>query len=539
MPEPTTADIQSVPLDELRALRGQTFAGMDAIYTTARDDGRDVLTDEERTEYDALRARFDEIEAELNARSAADAAARHAADHTAARSRAVAPAFIVDAGEPLSARRSLDELFWTTAEHVAAGSHDQAGRFHQDMFGARNAVEPVMVRSLAGDLVEAPRVADFGDGHVRLVRSFQQTVTSMILFGLLTGRRGQQLDSRTAFQYAREHGPFATRYERLLRALDVDTSGEGANWVPTGIGALLHERVRASGRVAPLFARIQMPTNPWRWPLEGADATAYRVAEPTGDAESKFTASTPGTGGATFDAEIFGARTLFSRSLDADSAVAVLGFVEGKIAQAFSNAEERAILDGDADGTHQDSDVGASTTDARTAWDGLRKKALAQTNVDGGNAALSATLIRSGRALMGKWGLNPASIAHIVGVSGIYDLMADADFRTVDKFGPSAVVLAGQLGAADGVPVIVSEFVREDLNAAGVYDGVTTNRSYALTVNRGEFAIGEREPLDVEVDDSVYRETYQRLVVGFQREDFQHIGDAAANDDVAIVRNLA
>ena len=49
--------------------------------------------------------------------------------------------------------------------------------------------------------------------------------------------------------------------------------------------------------------------------------------------------------------------------------------------------------------------------------------------------------------------------------------------------------------------------------------------------------MGQREALDVEIDDSVYRETYQRLVIGFSREDFQHIGDAAANDDTAILFN--
>ena len=59
--------------------------------------------------------------------------------------------------------------------------------------------------------------------------------------------------------------------------MDTDTSNEGVDWIPTGIGASLHERVRASGKVAGLFQRINLPTNPWKWPLEGADATAYRV----------------------------------------------------------------------------------------------------------------------------------------------------------------------------------------------------------------------------------------------------------------------
>ena len=143
------------------------------------------------------------------------------------------------------------------------------------------------------------------------------------------------------------------------------------------------------------------------------------------------------------------------------------------------------------------------------------------------------------RPAIGKWGLNPANLALIVGVRDYYGLLDEDDFRTVDKFGPQAVVLNGQLGAFDGIPVIVSEHVREDLNASGVEDGIVTDRSYVLIVNRGEWAFGQREALDVEVDDSLYRETYQRLVIGFMREDFQHIGDAQANDDTSILFNTA
>ena len=69
---------------------------------------------------------------------------------------------------------------------------------------------------------------------------------------------------------------------------------------------------------------------------------------------------------------------LFSRSVEADSAAAILPFVRGKLVQAFVEAEEQTILDGDTDGTHQDADTNTSgTTHFSWAWDGLRKKALA------------------------------------------------------------------------------------------------------------------------------------------------------------------
>lgn len=527
-------------LDELIALRGQSFDAMDTIVRSAmeRPEGERDLTDEEVADYDRHEAEYNRLDTIVAERNRANENELRLSRHDRIRRASAGPLIVMNGPEPVAASRTLDELLHVTAETVPAGTFDRTGNFHQNAFGARNPVEAPMVMLRSGELGEAPRITEFAPDQAGLVRRFQRTVSDMILFGLLVGRKGQNATSEEAFRFARTHPKFADRWAVLMRAMDVDTAAEGGTWIPTGIGASVHEKVRAAGRVGALFPRIPLPTNPWKWPLEGADLTAYRVAEPTGDAESKFTASTAGTGGATFDAEIFGVRSLFSRSLDADSAIAILPYVTAKVSQAFADGEEKAIIDGDTDGTHQDSDVGASTTDARTAWDGLRKKALASGGVDGGNNAITVADLRAVRARMGKWGLNPSTLAIIVGVGPYFDLLSDTELTTVDKFGPNAVVLNGQLGAVDGIPVIASEHVREDLNAAGVHDGVTTNRSFSLIVNRGEWAIGERENLDVEVDDSIYRETYQRLVVGFQREDFQNIGDAAANTDVELVYNI-
>ena len=231
-----------------------------------------------------------------------------------------------------------------------------------------------------------------------------------------------------------------------------------------------------------------------------------------------------------------GVRSLWSKTLDVDSAVAIAGYQQRKLVQAFADAREKAIIDGDTDGTHQDSDVGASTTDARTAWDGLRKKALAQTVVTATSSSVANLLaLRKG---MAKWGVNPADLAYIVGVSAAHALLADSNLLTVDKFGPNATILNGQIGSIAGVPVIVSEHVREDLNASGVYDGITTTKTFNLCVNRNEWAMGTRMTLDFEINDVLYLETFQRVIVGFSREDFQSIASAATNEDTAISYNV-
>jgi len=431
---------------------------------------------------------------------------------------------------------TLDELLWATASEVRAGSLDNIGNVVPHMT-ARAAVERVEVRNADKQPVLAPRINEFTEARAVAIRNFQQTIADMQVFGMLIDKRATT--GSEGFMVAREHPAFKDQYKRVLRAMDTDTSNEGVDWIPTGIGSSLHERVRASGKVAPLFQRINLPTNPWKWPLEGADATAYRVAEPTSDTATKVTASTPGTGATTFDAEIMGGRVIFSKSLEADSAIAVLPYVQRKLVQAFVDAEEKAILDGDADGTHQDTDTQAvGATHMSSAWDGLRKRALANASASGGSA-LTVALLAARRADMDHYGLNPAECAFIVPISSYYALVTDTNVITVDKFGPQATILNGQLGSLYGVPIIVSEHVRTNLNASGVHDAITATKTYALCVNRNEWVMGARTPLALETDDSIYRETYQRVVIGFMREDFANINAlGTSEDDTSIVYNV-
>jgi hypothetical protein len=523
-------DLLRERLSAMLAERSGLDEKFEAILASAAAEQRADLNDAEKAEYEALvaeakrlddkvaetRQRVDEIEA--NRKSSADAAD-------------AVKRFNINIPKPANgdvrgSDHTLDELFWASVDSVRPTSADGTPDIRANV---RHRVNPVQVRNANGETVLNPKIDEFPENRRQAIRAFQQTVADMQTFGLLA-HRNKSISGQEAFLFAREHPAFADKYKRVLRAMDTDTSAEGIEWIPTGVGATLNERVRAAGKVAPLFDSINLPTNPWKWPLEGADATAYRVAEPTSDTATKVTVSTPGTGAATFDAEIFGARVLFSRSLEADSAIAILPYVQRKIVQAFVDAEEKAILDGDTDGTHQDSDVGASTTDARTAWDGLRKRGLANSSVSAGGA-ITPALLAARRADMDQYGINPSDLAIIVGMGAYYTLVTDTAVVSVDKYGPMATVHTGELGSLYGIPIIVSEWVRSDLNASGVYDGITTTKTYALVVNRKQWVMGHRTPLSLETDDSIYRETYQRVVVGWMREDFQNVNARGANED--------
>lgn len=507
------------PVQALRDQRARQLDTIDDVLRTAQLDGGRSLTPAERQRHDTAVATADALEDAIRTAGAEPGAI--------SRSRFDAPNVNVHGsyspGAGREATRSLDALLWATADSVPTGN------------GARNAVDQVLVRSDSADPgFLAPRIGEYRPEHREAVRTFQQTVAEMCVAGMFLDRGA--MTSREGFQVARSHRLYADRWHDICRALDVDTTGEGADWVPTGIGASMHEKVRAMGKVAPLFQRIELPTNPWKWPIEGADASFYRVAEPTSDTATKVAASTPGTLETTFDAEIFGGRVLFSRSAEADSAVMIAKFTLDKLARAFVTAEEKAILDGDSDGTHQDADTDAlGATDPRTAWNGLRKWALAQSPASA--TTTTAANLAAVRKLMGKWGVDPNDLAFIIGVSSLHALLADTNLLTVDKMGPNATILSGQIGSVYGVPVIVSEHVREDLNATGVNDGITATKTYLMAVHRPSWVIGQRMALDVAIDDSIYRETFQRVAIGFQREDFQAVTGASTDDVVALGYN--
>lgn len=328
---------------------------------------------------------------------------------------------------------------------------------------------------------------------------------------------------------------FSSEASALRKAMDTATSDEGLEWVPTGFSSELIRKVKLQLKVAGLHRRIAMPTNPFRLPIDGADATAYLFSESTSDTATKITASTPGSTDVTFDAIKLACRVLVSTELEEDSIVAILPLLRDKIVQALAEAQEEATINGDTDGTHMDSDVTAST-DTRKAWDGYRKLALAGASVD--CATFNKANLRAIRKAMGKYGVNPNNLAWIAGISVYNQMLGLDEVVTLDKYGPSATILTGELGKFDGIPIVVSEFVREDLNASGVYDGITTDTTVLPLVYRPAFLYGDRRNITLRVSQELYMETDQDVAIATQRLDFQPVQDATTEPIVGLGYNI-
>lgn len=324
----------------------------------------------------------------------------------------------------------------------------------------------------------------------------------------------------------------------LRKALAVATSGSGAEWIPTGFSSQVMTIIELQLRVASLFNTVNMPTSPWKNPIQTSMGAGYYVNENTADEGVKIPASTPGTGAATYTAKKHAGRTVFSEEIDEDSIINQRAFLSQEHAKMIARAVETCIINGDNTGSsgsaasHQDNAGTALFSidyDARLAWDGLRYLALNNAGTatkSFSNADPSDALLNAVRLLMGNVSVNPADLVWIVSINTYIKMLVLTNARTVDKYGPQATVLTGELMKYDGIPVVVSEYQFSNINASGVYDGSTTDRAMMELVYRPGFSRGLRGGVTLAQDLDIERD--QIKLVSKLRSDFVDIYDATA-----------
>ena len=354
------------------------------------------------------------------------------------------------------------------------------------------------------------------------VREVQKWADNIYILSQILGRPPQSLKA------------WEDEYMPRVKALSTGASGQGAEWIPTGWSNQLFEDLYLVLKVAALHGRFNMPQNPYTFPVALARSIAKLGVEAASDTPSKIPVVERGSDNLTFTAKKLVGRTPFSTEIEEDSIVPILPLVRDNLIYSLAAAEETAIINGDTAGTHMDSDVSASN-DARKAWDGYRKLAQAGAKVDLGT--FSVANIRKIRRGMGKYGLSPSDLAIVCSISTYMSLLDLDEVLTLDKYGPNATILNGELGKFDGSPIIVSEHVREDLNATGVYDGTTTTQTELIYVHRPSLLIGDRRRPTVKTKEDI--ETDQIIMVTTTREDFEPVvSDVTTNLIVGIGYNI-
>ena len=302
----------------------------------------------------------------------------------------------------------------------------------------------------------------------------------------------------------------------LVRAFSSTGVGDGDEWVPTVISSNYVSEYELERKLTAAFKELPMTSSPWEMPVQ-TDVTRSRlITEGAAMTDANF-----GTDKIQFSAKKLGEYFLLPEELNEDSAPAILELARREIVESQVRAIEDAVVNGDNSLSHMDSDTLAVDSN-RKAWKGLRKLALAASStVDFAGGALTEPLLADMRKLMGKYGVNPKQLAWVSGPSGYSQVMRLPSVVTLEKFGPQATILSGALAMFGGIPWIVSEHVREDVNASGSFDNLLTNRTTLHLVNVSRFMIGRRRPIRVRVQQDARLEFDRIQLASYQRLDFQ------------------
>ncbi len=296
----------------------------------------------------------------------------------------------------------------------------------------------------------------------------------------------------------------------LKAAMDSTTAGAGDELVPTQEAVALWMDVNLETMLAPLFSRLEMPTNPFEVPLQLGDVDWYPGTE-----NLAATSTALSTAKQTLTAYELVGQVPWSLSLDEDSIIAMAAEVRGSLIRNAAQVIDDVLLNGDNTTTNNINADGAtiSKTDAgKGHWllgfDGLVHLPLVDntSQANDHNAAVSDDMFNEMRAKLGKYGVRPSELAYVTDVNTYIRCLGVDNFRTMDKLGPNATLLRGQLGAVEGIPVIVSEQMKlADTDGKVTDAGNTTDTGRLLLVNRSQWRVGFRRELAIETDRDIQK----------------------------------
>ena len=416
----------------------------------------------------------------------------------------------------------------------------------------------------------------FGEGHAEIKDLFEALYVRLALRGLNVGRASGGEFGRAAL----EHGGdiLARLSDRLQRnGLTNDgvatirrvfgvSSGNGADFIPGEV--MLPEMMRVATAAimdspVGLFVQKTLNDKNVKSPLGTARPRPYLQGAASASAAADFITSAMGTSSLAYAVKDMACAVIYDRNADADSIISYLPELRAQIAEAMSLALFDAIINGDTNATHQDSltawapegvfpvgtpsggsAVGGSL-DHRRSFLGLRARAL-----DIGTAAkkdLASTYtfakIQEMHAQMSAGcGQDMSRVAVFASFAEILSKFSTMDqVATLEKFGPQATILSGQVAALGGRPVIRAWPLGRTgaetgaFDTAGVHNATSgsNTKGGVVMVDLNRYILGTRQGLRVESDVNILNNTGALVASG--RYAFESPDHASAPTSGSIV----
>jgi HK97 family phage prohead protease/HK97 family phage major capsid protein len=187
---------------------------------------------------------------------------------------------------------------------------------------------------------------------------------------------------------------------------------------------------------------------------------------------------------------------------DEDSILPILPLVRDAMARRMAKTLDKAMLLGDGTGAGSTSGQIAALVKGLASYHpvggvaasaGVNPASPAVTLDISDAAKFTVAKAMEARKNLGAWGLNPSELVMFVSTQAYYELLEDTNFLTVDKAGPSATILTGQVGSVGNTPVVVS----------ASFNAVAAGEAAAVIVNAMNFLGGTHRGMRVDSDDII------------------------------------
>lgn len=267
----------------------------------------------------------------------------------------------------------------------------------------------------------------------------------------------------------------------------------------------MEEEVRRRLVVAPLMRTVAMQTNVMTMPVNPEAGTGTWITNAQfGVAASAGAEVAHKLKEVTLNAYKLATKEYMAYEEEEDSLIVLLPIVRDAMIRRTARSVDRAFINGVGSGA--DPVKGIAMYDASSAITIDSDPATA----NNGGIATVATM-RALRKDLGAWGLDPSALVYVVNTEVYYNLLEDTNFLTVDKVGPQATLLTGQIGSIGNTPVVVSgEF-------PDIAEGLATASANvaAFCFAPGNFIVGNQRGLRVDTQELV--EVQSRVLVASLR----------------------
>lgn len=304
-------------------------------------------------------------------------------------------------------------------------------------------------------------------------------------------------------------------YQRAVRAMDTAESGYGAELIGAQYVGELWEGARKESRVFSLLDTFEMIAPTAYIPVEADLPEMLFVSESTTYNASNYATSKSGSNRVQVDAKKFVIHQMWSGELEEDSILPFVPYLRRQAQLALAHYSDSLVLNGDttnaATGNINLDDADPADTKHYLAFDGIRHAGLVDNTANGQDAGgtLAYTELTDLRRLaidatyLMDWGhpTNPDDFVYVAEPE-TGDTVADLDeVLTVDKYGPMATVLAGEVARIGRNPLITS-IAMPKTEADGKVSTTPGNNTLGqiAAFNRRGFKVGWRRRVKAEVE---------------------------------------